>query len=315
MRIDRRSFLQGAGAGAAVGALSLGGCATLGGVALRRPPSAEVYVADLMDQLRAVRSTPPPRAVDAAAERAGLPAGVVHDALSALLVVGALRDAPPALQRDPGLQRCVWAESCGIGRQALVLGDHLDGLGADGRRRLGRVLVERPEVEREMRARLVDDAIVCRLGAGRADQIDAWSRVLARHLQRGEPTPVVDRACRRLEIIADACDIPRARWREAADRAVELGPEEAAAAVEALEAGRRAAVEQGTPPTDAHALPAKIATVGLVVMGISGMTTMTGVGMNMGGNLGGLFVMTAGAVIAVVGLVILAVAGIVAMNE
>jgi len=314
---SRRAFLGQAATGLGVaGVLSLGGCATLRGAVPAAPPDPARYLADLDAQLRAIRGAPVPEPVAVAVERAALPPGVVHDALTSLQVAGAFRDAPAELQRESALQERVWDHSARMGRQALVLGSYLDGLDDDTRRRIGCTLSSRPELEREMRAALTDAAVECGLGAARADQVDLFARVLARELRTGEQGPMLDRVCRRLEVAAAGCGVPRDGWRQHADLALDLDPAEAARVVSALERERQATSSTGAPRRFAdHDASAKVASVGLIVMGVSGLTTLVGVGMNTGMNWTGMYVMTAGAVIAVIGLVILAVAGVVALGE
>lgn len=198
--------------------------------------------------------------------------------LDSLLLTSAFHDLPPAHQRDHRVQRLMVDSLDGIDEAVIGVADHLEKLGPTSRKAIGERLRRDPNLALDL-----FDAVDAK---AKAAGVDPRRRMHLRTL--------ATQVAWRLEHQPVALFVD-----EHVDKVKKLAESQHVALLEKI---RSETAEPEVVPPGTTTIR-----VGAIMLGISVVVGLTGVAIASGGNIGGLFVVTAGVLGAIAGLITLLV--------
>ena len=249
--MDRRTFLHRMGTtlGAALGAASLAGCASLA-AARRSDGSVDVpaYVAAIDDQVARIRALPDRDEVEGLLAERGLPPGFLKNYMASLFVVAAFRDVPRAAQEHPAMQDRIWGEAPWLGEAQLRLARALRSLPKSERKALRTAINRDREALDAVRAGLMEGAVGSSVDPARAQQLLSLYDQVTFRIRHQDPGILMDEVLDKIARRAAAVGASEGTWDELLDNPEPLDPTALRAEVRALEEARIAA--GGAPSPD-----------------------------------------------------------------
>jgi hypothetical protein len=199
-----------------MGAESLTGCATVGGVRHQQSPDPRGVVAEWDAQVGRLRAHGVPRELQARLRRSGLSPTFIEDGFGALLVTAGFRDLPRHVQQDPLIQARLRQELPRMADTVLGMTAYLESLTQSARAGVQRTLrrdsspvpILRQEVEQIGRSGAVDpERVVQTLGL--VDHVDF-------RLKRQDPSLFIDDTVARVDKAVSRVGGDRRGWSPAA---------------------------------------------------------------------------------------------------